>query len=578
MPLGKHLGADDDVDVARMNAIEQRLERPAPPRDVPIHPGDAQPVDSRFQRVGDPLGAEPETAHVPRRAFGTFDDQRVLRGAVVATKPPVAAMVDEARVAPPALGNPAASMAYEQGCIAAPVDEQERLLGPGLHLLERLDEHVAQAAVERPRPQVDHVDARRRRAAGTVRQIEPPVPAAPDVVHRLERGRRAAEHDRHAGVARAHHRPIARGVANSFLLLEGEIVLFVHDEEPRARERHEHRRTRPHDDLRRAVARMGPRREPFAVGEPGMECLHAAGKAGVKAREQLRGETDLGNEHERLAAVADHLFDEPQIHLRLAAAGHPLEHEGLERREVCPDRIHRALLIGVQDRSIVRPRRTRRLGDRLDPALRDQRPQRSAPFAMTGREGRFRDTAPGHHESEQPFLDRRPRDSPGVCIRAGRACRIQDDLLGLRRATEPQEPRQRARHDLSDGVLEVAARPYEQLEDHRIEQGLVVDDLAYPPQLRRVYRAVRDDVDHHPDCGRAPERHPDPHARTNLRRPPRLRGQVVELVADRHRHRDLEDGLGHRHRSATATITRALRSGPRPRQALPAASAGRPRG
>ena len=91
--------------------------------------------------------------------------------------------------------------------------------------------------VEGPRAQVDDVDARRRGAAGAVRQLKQAVSAAPDVVDRLQRRGRAAEDDRRPGVPGAHHREVARGVAEPVLLLEGEIVLLIHDEEPRPRQR-----------------------------------------------------------------------------------------------------------------------------------------------------------------------------------------------------------------------------------------------------------------------------------------------------------------------------------------------------
>ena len=158
----EHLGADDDVDVAGMHAIEQRFQRTAAARCIAVHPGDAQAVDPRLQGARDALGAEPETAHVLRAAPGAFGDRRAHRRAVVAAQPPVLAMEHQMRIAPLAIRDPAARMAYQPGRVPTPVDEQERLLRSGLRLLDRFDEHVAQAAVERPGPQIDHVDARRR--------------------------------------------------------------------------------------------------------------------------------------------------------------------------------------------------------------------------------------------------------------------------------------------------------------------------------------------------------------------------------------------------------------------------------
>ena len=72
---------------------------------------------------------------------------------------------------------------------------------------------------------------------------------------------------------------------------------------------------------------MRPRREPLAVGESGVKRGHPAGEPRVEPGEKLRGEADLRNEHERLTPSGDDGLDEPQVHLRLAAAGDAIEHE-----------------------------------------------------------------------------------------------------------------------------------------------------------------------------------------------------------------------------------------------------------
>ena len=164
----------------------------------------------------------------------------------MAAHPPVLAVEHEVRVAPVAVRDPAAGKAHEPGRVAAPVDEQQRLLGPGLRLLQRLDEHVAETAVEGTCPQVDDVDAGRGGTARAVREVELAVAPAPHVLDGLQRRGGAAEHDRGAGVPGAHHREVARGVPEPVLLLEREIVLLVDDEETRPRERREHRGASTH--------------------------------------------------------------------------------------------------------------------------------------------------------------------------------------------------------------------------------------------------------------------------------------------------------------------------------------------
>ena len=199
VPLREHLGTDHRVDLTGVHAVEQRLQRPPPADRVAVHPGHAQALDSSLQRARDPLGAEPQAAHVLRAAPGALVDERALRGAVVAAQPAVFAVEHQVCVAPVAVRDPAAGEAHEPGRVAAPVDEQERLLGAGLGLLQRLDEHVAEAVVEGALAQVDDVDAGRGGSAGAMRQLEAAVAAAAHVVDGLQRGGGAPEHDRGAG-------------------------------------------------------------------------------------------------------------------------------------------------------------------------------------------------------------------------------------------------------------------------------------------------------------------------------------------------------------------------------------------
>ena len=284
---------------------------------------------------------------------------------------------------------------------------------------------------------------------------------------------------------------------------------------------------------------MRPRREPLAVGQSGVQRGHAARQPRAKAGEELRGESDLGNEHERLAPSGDHRLDEPQVHLGLAAAGDAVEHEGAEFPEVRLHRFHRTALLGVEDRaigtveavgkvgpatllgvqnraigiagpmesrglatlpvvqdpaigtaSLIGPRGFATLlgvqdraigtvgrigtvgpkwqvGDGLRPAFRDERPQRPAPVAVRGRELRIRDAPGVEHQAEQTALDGRASDPLGERLRSGGGGRVPHRPLGPGRPPEPQQPWQRADDDLADGVLEVSARPEEQLQHRR---------------------------------------------------------------------------------------------------------------
>ena len=333
-----------------------------------------------------------------------------------------------------------------------------------------------------------------------------------------------------------------------------------------------------------------------------MQRGHPARQPLAKAGEELRGEADLGNEHEHLAPAGDDLLDEPQVHLRLATAGDAVEHEGTELPEVRLHLFHRATLLGVEGRAtgtvgvigkvgpatlpvvqnrairtagcigligpalpIVAPDWTigtvrrigmvgpkRRVRDDLRPTSCDQCSHRPAPVAVRGRELRIRDAASVEHETEETALDGRATDPLGERLCSGSGGRVPHPPLGPGRPPQPQQPWQSADDDLADGVLEVSARPEEQLQHRRIEQRLRVDDIAHALETPRVDRARLSDTDYNPDGGGASERYPDARAGTHRRCRIRARRQVVERVPDRHRHRDLENRFGRRHPAAGA--------------------------
>ena len=152
--------------------------------------------------------------------------------------------------------------------------------------------------------QVHEMHGRRLRRAGALRQPQSTVAFRRDVGEALEGGRRRAEHDRHAELARAPHGDVAGGVAKPVLLLEGAIVFLVDDDQPGARQRREHRRARADDDPGAPVPRPDPGVQALPVGEPRMQERDLRGrKAPAEALHELRREADLRHQHQALAAV-----------------------------------------------------------------------------------------------------------------------------------------------------------------------------------------------------------------------------------------------------------------------------------
>ena len=113
-------------------------------------------------------------------------------------------------------------------------------------------------AVERARVAVagtnTHV-GQARRADRAPRQLEPAIAPSLRVDERLERRRRAAEHDGNVALPRAPDRDIARVIAHAVLLLVRGVVFLVDDDEPEPRQRREHGEPRAEDEIRVARSR-----------------------------------------------------------------------------------------------------------------------------------------------------------------------------------------------------------------------------------------------------------------------------------------------------------------------------------
>ena len=162
-------------------------------------------------------------------------------------------------------------------------------------------------------------------------------------------GQRAARARRAASVARV--------VAEALLVLVRAVVLLVEDDD--AEIVRAERRAR---SARRPRSRVAPsrRRSHSAVRSRGPETAVQDGEAVAEARaeapDELVRERDLGNEHERLAALREGAVDRAQVHLGLSAARDAVEQEGLRlaRVDARADRFaRRRLLRGERGRERV---------------------------------------------------------------------------------------------------------------------------------------------------------------------------------------------------------------------------------
>jgi hypothetical protein len=169
---------------------------------------------------------------------------------------------------------------------------------------------------------------RRQRIAATAR-LHP----------RLERRRRAAEHDRHATSPRAPDREVARVIAHPVLLAERIVVLLVDDDQAEPRQRNEHAEARREHEV--GVARGGgvPVRASLTRGKPAVQRDAPRGAQGFRdALRELRRQVDLGNEDQHLRAARDASLRGREIDVGLPAAGHAVQQRDAE---TCRLRIER---------------------------------------------------------------------------------------------------------------------------------------------------------------------------------------------------------------------------------------------
>ena len=113
-------------------------------------------------------------------------------------------------------------------------------------------------------------------------------------------------------------------------------MLLVDDDHAQPGNGGEHRRARSHHH-----PRLAGRDPPVLVPPPGrrqtrVEHRHRAPEAGPEAVGRLRGERDLGDQHDRSPAQRKRPRDHPQVDLGLAGARHPVQQQLAARPRPAP--------------------------------------------------------------------------------------------------------------------------------------------------------------------------------------------------------------------------------------------------
>ena len=273
VPLGDHLRADQDVDLAGGEPRQQRGDRAAPP--------DRVAIDARDARVGKQRAISASTRSVPKpicsrygpahfaQAFGSAHRvvavvaARALRRAVHGQRHAAVRALERRRRtagrtprwrsrAGSAARSPARRRRAASRSRVAQRRAEDRRPGPAAAYSSRMSTIRTLAS---------------GRSSTRLLERDQRVAAALRVVVALQRRRRRAEHDQRARLARAHDRDVAAVVARALLLLVRAVVLLVDDDQAERAQRREHRRPRADDDVDVAAADALPLVVALAVGE-----------------------------------------------------------------------------------------------------------------------------------------------------------------------------------------------------------------------------------------------------------------------------------------------------------------------
>ena len=516
MPLGDELGADDDVGLAVGDGLKLQPQPLDPAGKVGGEHDHPRLGQARRHLLGDALDAGAAGDEMIERTTGRAGFRPGLAiAAMVADELAAKAMLDQPARAVRALEAVAAGAAQRQRRIAAPVEEQQRLLAPGDRLLHLPQQDGGQKTAARRRVAA-HVDGVKVGQGGlgiAGRQHDAAVAALHSIDAGLDRGRRRGQHHGEAADAAAHHRHVAGVVEDAVLLLVGGVVLLVDDDQAEVAKRQEQRRARARHHLDPPFRHLPP--HPLAhpwrqVGVPfGRLCPEAV----VETLEEGGGERDLRHQHQHLASRLKCCRHRFEIDLRLARAGDAVdERDRKAGAGLLAQRLRRRLLVGRQEgpgMEGVGQDGDRRRRDRhgLEQPLREKPVDHRRRHAGGMRQPRAR---PGHAVAGKfQHLPARLGDAVGRAAAKAQALKHRLGVEGGRRAQDHARHHARRRQRPAGHPVDEAARV--------LPERRAVEHLRNGPELPRVDRvglAVPDDAG---DLAR-PQRHahdrtrPDIHA------------------------------------------------------------------
>jgi hypothetical protein len=198
VPLGDQLRADDDIGLALGDRVELQPQPLHPAHDVGGQHDRPSLREMAFHLLGDPLHPRPAGDEmVEGAAFRAGLGRALVIAALMALQLFLEPVLDQPAGALRALEAMAADPAERQRRIAAPVEEQQRLLLLLHRLADRPHQHRRQeaAALRRMPAHVDQMQIGQRRVAESGRQMDGRVAPALAVDLAFDRRRRRHQHE-----------------------------------------------------------------------------------------------------------------------------------------------------------------------------------------------------------------------------------------------------------------------------------------------------------------------------------------------------------------------------------------------
>ena len=102
-------------------------------------------------------------------------------------------------------------------------------------------------------------------------------------------------------------------------------MLFIHHDQAQRRGRSKDGRTRSDDHRRLARTNPLPLVPALAYRQGAVQNRYSVAESGAVDADRLRGQRDLGHQHDRLPTQCQHPLDGAEEHLRLPTRRHPVE-------------------------------------------------------------------------------------------------------------------------------------------------------------------------------------------------------------------------------------------------------------